>query len=286
MALTLELSLAFLAALSVILAIAFGASLLQRWQAPVTDWLKHSTEQSLADFLVYMPAAILWRRLGLLAITLTIVLSALFGLHAALIVTLAVVIAVPLGKGALLKRRQGVISQQLPSAIDMLVTATVAGLSFHSALERTTTQLKAPLKHEWQLILRRLRTGEDLTIVLLDFYSRTPTEAVLQLVLTIQLGIRHGAQQAHILARVAQSIRQQQYAVERVKSLSAQARMQGKVLLLLPIGLFAALHYLHPENTRILTETSMGKALLVICLILMMVGQLIVRKILVHAYEQ
>lgn len=61
MALTLELSLAFLAALSAILAIAFGASLLQRWQAPVTDWLKHSTEQSLADFLVYMPAAILWR---------------------------------------------------------------------------------------------------------------------------------------------------------------------------------------------------------------------------------
>lgn len=257
-----------------------------RWQEPAQNWLKVSTEQSLADFLVYMPARVFWARF---AFVLTPILGAagvFISVQIAMLVAVCLLICVVVGKNFMLTRRHQIITRQLPDALDMLVTATSAGLSFHAALERTASQLPIPLRFEWQLISRLTRTGEGTTSALQNFYHRVPTEGVLQMLLTVQLGLQHGAQQAQVLQRLALSLRQQHYAIERVRSLSAQARMQGKVMMLLPAGLFIILHFLHPENTRVLLATSAGNYLLFSCLVLMVLGNYLIRKVLGTAYAQ
>lgn len=258
----------------------------QRWQAPAQHWLKVSTEQSLADFLIYMPARVFWSRFALVITPMLCAVGAFISVNIAVLGAVFLLIAVVVGKNLMLARRHQLITQQLPDALDMLVTATSAGLSFYAALERTASQLPIPLRFEWQLISRLTRTGEGTTSALQNFYQRVPTEGVLQMLLTVQLGLQHGAQQAQVLQRLALSLRQQHYAIERVKSLSAQARMQGKVMMLLPVGLFMILHWLHPENTRVLIETSAGNYLLLGCFVFMLLGNYLIRKVLGTAYAQ
>ena len=258
----------------------------KRWQAPAQNWLKVSTEQSLADFLIYMPARVFWARLALVITPILCAVAMSISVNIAVFCAVCLPIAVVVGKNFMLARRHHLITRQLPDALDMLVTATSAGLSFHAALERTASQLPIPLRFEWQLISRLTRTGEGITSALQNFYHRVPTEGVLQMLLTVQLGLQHGAQQAQVLQRLALSLRQQHYAIERVKSLSAQARMQGKVMMLLPVGLFIILHFLHPENTRVLVETSAGHYLLFGCFVLMLAGNYLIRKVLGSAYAQ
>lgn len=258
--------------------------LVSRWKNPAQKWLIDNTEQSLADFLIYLPAKIFWERLALFVLPLLLILTVTTSILTSLIVGCLMALGAVSAKKVLLARRHRLINVQLPDAIDLLVTAMQAGLSFNAAFERSALQVAAPLRHEWSLVIRRMRTGETPITALSSFYQRVNTEAVLQMLLTMQLGIQHGSQQADILQRLAVTLRQQQYAIERVKSLSAQARLQGKVMLLLPIGLFTALHFLHPENTVILTQTEFGHYLLSFSLGLMIVGHFLIRKILGDAY--
>lgn len=259
-------------------------SLIYRWRQPAQQWLKDSTEQSLADFLIYLPAKLFWERLTYFVLPFLVVISFAFSVVASLLVGCFMTVVVLTIKNYLLARRHRLITQQLPDAIDLLVTAMQAGLSFNAALERSAAQVAVPLRYEWLLVIRRMRTGESPIAALQGFYKRVNTEAVLQMLLTMQLGIQHGSQQADILQRLALTLRQQQYAIERVKSLSAQARLQGKVMLFLPVGLFVALHFLHPENTKVLTQTQLGNALLLVSGGLMLVGHFLIRKILGDAY--
>lgn len=259
---------------------------IRRWRKPAQYWLTESTESSLDAFLIYVPAEVFWQRLLGLLLPILFLLTFLFSFWTSVGAALVVGVSIFLLKRSLLLRRYRLITNQLPDAIDLLVTAMQAGLSFSAALERSTPQLPAPLRHEWALMIRQLRIGESMHAVLQQFYQRIQTEAVLQLLLTIQLGLQHGAQQVEVLQRLALNLRQQHYAVERVKSLSAQARMQGKVMVLLPLGLFFSLHFIHPENTEILLHTTPGNYLIGLCFVLIGIGQLLVRQILGRAYAR
>ncbi|MBR9908665.1 MAG: hypothetical protein GYB30_11565 [Gammaproteobacteria bacterium] len=254
------------------------------WQPRLREWLKESTEQSLADFLIYMPASQFWTRFAIALAPLVVVLGVVVSLTSALLVAGAGLISTYFIKNALLARRLNQVNRQLPDGLDLLVTAVSAGLSFQAALEQTAPQLPWPLRQEWSLMVRLTKTGEGIYPALANFYQRINSEPVLQFLLTVHLGLQHGAQQVHVLQRLTQSLRQQHYAVERVKSLSAQARMQGKVMLMLPVGLFAVLHKLHPENTQTLLETSVGNLLIGACVGLMVCGHILIRKVLGMAY--
>ena len=254
------------------------------WQPRLREWLKESTEQSLADFLIYMPASQFWIKFSIILAPVAMLVGLFFSLVVGVVVAAAGLISTYFIKNALLSRRLNQVNRQLPDGLDLLVTAISAGLSFQAALEQTAPQLPRPLRQEWALMVRLTKTGEGIYPALANFYQRISSEPVLQFLLTVHLGLQHGAQQVVVLQRLTQSLRQQHYAVERVKSLSAQARMQGKVMLLLPVGLFTVLHYLHPENTQTLLETSVGNLLLIACLGLMICGHILIRKVLGMAY--
>lgn len=256
------------------------------WHPKLHRWLKENTEQSLAEFLIYMPASLFWTRFSFVLAPLLILIWLILSIGYAIGFGGGVLVSTIFVKKFLIARRLTKVNEQLPNALDLLITAISAGMSFHAALEQTATKLPRPIQQEWLQIVRRERTGDGINSALQNFYQRVKTEPVLLFVLTVQLGIQHGAQQADVLRRLAQALRQQHYAIERVKSLSAQARMQGKVMLLLPIGLFATLHFLHPENTKTLLETFAGNLLLIGCAMLMVIGHVLVRKVLGSAYAR
>ncbi len=242
--------------------------------------LRHETEQTLAEFLIYMSAGRLWLISAFMLLPPALFIGLWWDLTAALLGLVAFAIAIPWLRRWLLVKRYQRIGIQLPDCLHMVSNAMASGLSLLPALELTGGQLQRPLRSEFILLVHRLKLGDALSQALDDFYRRVPTEAVQFFSLTLTLGMQHGGQQVAVLQRMATALQQQLYARERLQSLSAQARMQGKVMFMLPIGLFFILQRLHPANTELLTGTQRGQIILGICLVLMLIGHLLIRRIM------
>lgn len=242
--------------------------------------LQVHTENTLWDFLSRATARQVWlvSLIGLVpVIALVALLVSLFWAAAGALIACALL---PMLRRKLLQRRQHHVTLQLPDALTLLSHAMASGMSLLPALELSLAQCPQPLRSEFTLMLQRLRTGESLSAALAALAQRIPTLGIQFFVLTMQIGARHGGAQVAVLQRMATALQQQNIAYQRLLSLSAQARLQGRVMFMLPIGLFLVLQKLHPENTALLTGTHSGWVILGLCGILLVVGHIMVRKIM------
>lgn len=243
--------------------------------------IERGAELSLAALLIFIPARFFW--LILCMTVLPVAISALLVFDHWLWVMGACTAwfaCLPWLRATLFKRRRRKIEKQLPAALQLLASSLQAGLSLTPALELASGQLAPPIGTEFHLIVQRQRTGDSLSAALDDFYRRAPSPMVRFFTFAIATGNRYGGQQVPMLERMARAIQQQHYARERMLSLSAQARLQGKVMFLLPVGLFFAIGEVQEESKDILLTTSEGQLLMLLCVCLMVIGMLLTRRIM------
>src|SRR5690554_5802462 len=140
------------------------------WQPKLQSWLTENTEQSLAEFLIYMPASLFWTRLGIILTPIAVLIFSILSIGYAIAFVVLSLLGTLVAKKILLARRFTKINEQLPNAIDLLVTAMSAGMSFHAAMDQTATKLPRPIRLEWLQIVRRERTGDGIHSALKTFY--------------------------------------------------------------------------------------------------------------------
>ncbi|WP_258808483.1 type II secretion system F family protein [Pseudidiomarina sp. CB1] len=247
--------------------------------------IEQHAEASLAVFLIFLPMRQFWY--GVLLLTSLIALITLLLTHdwRSMMLTMVVSVgALPLLRNVLHQKRTAQIEQQLPEALRLLANSLHAGMGLASALALTAQQVSAPLATELSLIVQRQRTGETLESAFADFQRRAATSIVQFFGFIIVTSVRHGGQQADVLSRMAEAIQQQHYAQQRILSLSAQARLQGRVMFFLPLGLFFALKTVHQDATTLLLTTSAGQIVVVVCVCLMAAGYFLTRRILGQFY--
>ncbi|RUO45911.1 hypothetical protein CWE21_12955 [Pseudidiomarina aquimaris] len=243
--------------------------------------IEQRAEASLAVFLVFLPMWQFWYGVALLALLVALFVFAVTHDWRWVVVSLIVTLgALPMLRSVLHKRRTERIERQLPEALRLLANSLQAGMSLASALALTAQQIQPPLATELSVIVQRQRTGESLELAFADLQRRANSSIVQFFGFIILMSVKHGGQQADVLSRMAVAIQQQHYAQQRVLSLSAQARMQGRVMFFLPIGLFLALKVVHQDTTEILLTTGAGQILLLICACLMGAGFFLTRRIL------
>lgn len=274
-----------LLALCVALVGTIGLLLSKERRSLLRRQLQLQTESTLWDFLSVASARQVWLWSLLVLLPLVILVALIASLFWAAALALVCCALVPLLRRTLLRRRQQQVTLQLPDALTLLSHAMASGMSLLPALELSLSQCPQPLKGELTLMLQRLRLGESLTSALAALAQRIPTMAMQFFVLTMQIGARHGGQQVAVLQRMAAALQQQNIAHQRLLSLSAQARLQGRVMFLLPIGLFMILRWMHPENTALLTTTKAGWIILSLCAVLLTLGHLLVRRIMQGAAD-
>ncbi len=247
--------------------------------------LSRQAEASLSMFLIFMPLR--YFALAVAALTLLVGLTAyLVGQDwrwAAASVAMCL-LSFPSLRTYAHRKRTEKIEQQLPEALRLLANSMLAGLSLSPALALTAQQLQPPLATELKLISQRQRTGESLATALEDFHRRTATSIVQFFSLTLVTSMTYGGQQAEVLLRMAAAIQQQHYAKQRIRSLSAQARLQGRVMFVLPFALFWAIRNVHEASINSLLTTSSGQFILLICGCLMGTGFFLTRRILGQFY--
>jgi len=89
-----------------------------------------------------------------------------------------------------------------------------------------------------------------------------------------------GGNLAEILEAISRLIRQRFELLGRVSALSAEGRLSGIVLFVLPFGIGGLLWYLNPAYMGLLVTDPLGQNMLIIGSILMCVGAIVMKKMI------
>jgi tight adherence protein B len=170
--------------------------------------------------------------------------------------------------------------EQLPEAIDMLVSALRAGHSLMTAIGFMGQEFVEPLSSEFRQCFEEQNYGVDLRTALLSLGSRMAVQDLQIFIAAVLIQKESGGRLAEVLEKVAQTSRERFRLRKQVRVHTAQGRMTGWILSLLPIGLGFAMYLVHPEGIRVLWTTSIGVKLLCTAGIMNLLGALVIRKII------
>ncbi len=176
--------------------------------------------------------------------------------------------------------RQDVLQGQLADAVSGIASASRAGLSLPQAVELAAEQTPAPVGAALRGVVDRTRLGASLEEALDGWVLGTPIADVRLVAAVLRLHRRTGGALAPVLEGVARTLRERRAAVREVRSLTAQARLSGAILGLLPIGFFAFLLLTARRDMAAALGTSLGRTAIVVGLALETAAFLWIRRLL------
>ena len=170
------------------------------------------------------------------------------------------------------KRRDRLFGLQLVPALNNMGNALKAGLSLSQAIDLIHREMESPISQEFRLLARELHFGESMAHALSHLENRMPNQDLSLMVTAVNISSEVGGNLANVFENISTTIRERQTLEAKVKSLTAQGKMQGTVMCLIPVGLGGILTVLYPDMMRPLYETNMGYALMGVCTVMLITG--------------
>jgi len=176
-------------------------------------------------------------------------------------------------------RRVKAFNAALPDAIDLMARSLVAGHSMGSAIEMIAEQSPEPLAFEFVQVFQQQRLGLQFRDALLQMGARVPSRDLHFLITAILVQKETGGDLAEILDRAAHVIRERIRIEGEVRTHTAQGRLTGWILALLPVLLLILLNLISPGYSTVLFEDPLGQKLLYTGGTFIVIGALVIRKV-------
>lgn len=201
--------------------------------------------------------------------------SALFGLLIGFVLSLG-----PIGY-VLVKRsrRFGKFEQALPDALDLMVSALRVGHSFNAAMGLVTRECPDPVSTEFRVAFDEQNFGLELRIALEHLTERIPLQDLKMAVTAILIQRESGGNLAEVLEKTAHVIRERFRLKKQVMVHTAQGRLTGWVLTILPIALGIGLYLLNPDSMSLLWKRDIGLKMMYAAGGMIVIGTILIQKI-------
>jgi tight adherence protein B len=154
-------------------------------------------------------------------------------------------------------------------------------------MEAIATEQPPPVSQEFERVVQEVRLGLTLNQALLNMLRRVPSEDLDLIVTAVNIQREVGGNLTEILDTISYTIRERVRIKGEIQTLTAQGRLTGFVISLLPIGLAIALYLLNPDYGSQLIIRADPMVLGIPCgwivigagVIMMLAGVLIIRRI-------
>lgn len=176
-------------------------------------------------------------------------------------------------------RRVRRFEEQFPDCLEFISRSMRAGHAFSVSLEMVYREFSEPLASEFRRTFEEQNLGQPLEIVLKKLSRRIPSMDVQFFVSAVLLQKRTGGNLAELLDKLAHIIRERFKLRARIRAISAQGLMSGRVLALIPVGVAVLMFMVNPEYARFFVVDPIGHQLVAAALGLLIVGYLIIKKI-------
>ncbi len=199
--------------------------------------------------IAFSPGALVGIMLGLSVIAfgaLSVASQAGFGIR--LIVSLAMGIGgVYVWVNRKAKKRLGLVEEQLPDAVELMVRSLRVGHPFSSAVNIVAKEVPDPLGSEFGVIADEAAYGRDMSESLKDLAERMDMQDLRFLAVAVTIQQQSGGNLAEILEGLGKVIRARFKLFRRVKAITAEAKWSGMFLSLFPILAIVMINVIKPD---------------------------------------
>jgi tight adherence protein B len=170
--------------------------------------------------------------------------------------------------------------EQLPEAIDSMRRALRAGHPFNAAIKLVAEDMDEPIAREFELTFADINYGNDVRRAMLGLLQRIPSMNVMALVTSVLVQKETGGNLAEILGQLSSVIRGRFRFQRKVKTMSAEGRLSGWILALIPFALTAMLTISSPDYLPVLLEHETGQKMIIGGCVAGLIGILWIRRII------
>jgi tight adherence protein B len=187
---------------------------------------------------------------------------------------------IPAGIVSILKeRRLRRFNMQLVDTLMNMSNALKAGFSITQSFETVVRDGTPPISQEFDVFLQQTRVGVSFSEALQSLDHRVGSEDLTLVIQAIEATRKTGGNLTEIFEKIAATIRERVRIQNRIRTLTAQQRLQGFVLGAMPAIIGVALFIVDPSLMGPFLHSKGGLATIGAVIILITLGGLWIRKI-------
>lgn len=226
------------------------------------------------------PERLLVLNLGMAAAMALLALLLGGGLPAAALAALASGLLPRVLLGWLRRRRAQAFRQQLSDLMMLAAGGMRAGLGLTQALAQTAAEMDPPARQEVDLMLREQRLGASFEDALTGLERRMPMEETTLLCAAIRISRATGGNLAETLESLGDAMRRKLAIEGKIRALTAQGRLQGWAMGLLPLLCASLLWLVEPTAMAALFATWYGLATCAVVIVMQLLGLYFMRRVM------
>ena len=169
-------------------------------------------------------------------------------------------------------RMVAAFEQQLPFALDLLARAVSAGESLDQAIETVSTSVDEPAKSEFKRFHNQLAMGLSVRAAMDSMVGRVDTMNVRIMGSILSVHRENGGNLAETLHRLAEVIRNRFDYHRRLRTVTGAGRVSLLIVITLAVGLLAYLFLGQPDYGKQFFESSSGRTMLTVAVVLEVIG--------------
>ncbi|HEY5584952.1 MAG TPA: type II secretion system F family protein [Ruminiclostridium sp.] len=178
------------------------------------------------------------------------------------------------------KNRIKLFDSQLNDGITIISNSLKAGYSFLQAVAVVAEETRDPFSKEFKKMLKEMNLGISEEEALRNLSIRVESEDLRLVMNAILIQKDIGGNLSEILDNISETIRERQKIKNELNTLTAQGKLSGTILMLLPVFLGIVIYFLNKEYILPLFTTSIGLAMVVSSVVSELFGFLFIRKII------
>jgi tight adherence protein B len=182
----------------------------------------------------------------------------------------------------LLQKRNGrlkAFAAQLPDALELVARALRAGHALGAGMHVVAEEMPDPIASEFGRVYEEQNLGIALEDAMRSMCERVPNMDLRFFVTAVAIQRQTGGDLAEILDKIGYVIRERYKILGQVKALTAEGRLSGVVLLILPFFLLVTMMHINYNYVKWLWEDPTLLKVSIGMFIWMVLGALVIRKI-------
>lgn len=171
------------------------------------------------------------------------------------------------------------IQQQLPEVADLIARSLRAGHALPATMQMVAEEMPEPIAGEFRQVADEINYGLGLQAAMQHLSKRIPMDDLRFLVIAVLIQRDTGGNLAELMQNMSHIIRERLKLLGQVSALSAEGRLSGWILFLMPVAMALLLSIVNPDYLFRLIEDPIGRMALGFAIVQMLLGGLWMRTI-------
>jgi tight adherence protein B len=167
---------------------------------------------------------------------------------------------------------------QLPDLLITIAASLKAGHSFRQGIQSVVDEGAEPAAKEFRRVLTETQLGKPMDSALADLATRVGSKNLSFVINAVTIQRQIGGSLAGLFDMVADTVRQRQQFMRKVKGLTAMGRMSAYVLVALPIFIAVVVTLMNPVYMSPLYHSAAGQKLVGAGVVMILIGSAMLKK--------